>query len=424
MANLQALRGMHDILPEDAPLWNRIRSAAERVALSYDYHEIVTPIVENEHVFLRAVGSETDIGSKEMYAFDDRGGDRVALRPEGTAGVVRSYVEHGMASRPHPLRLWYFGPFFRYDRPQAGRYRQLWQFGVELIGDSTPAGDAEVIDLQHSFYEQLGLSDLTLRINSIGAPTTRQRYEEALNEHFAPHLSTLSGESQRRFETNILRVLDSKEDENHVAIRSAPQILDYLNDDDRKHFEETQRHLDALEIRYVVDPTIVRGLDYYTRTVWEFEPFDESSQSTVGAGGRYDGLIELLGGQATPAVGFGTGIERIALNLREQDLADESETSQLDAVMIPLGEIGITAAFKLAATLRKHGLHIRNGTSDRSLKAQLRSAGRSGARYALIIGEGEVSEGVVQVKAMVADGGQLTVPLDEVSSVLKTTLLS
>ena len=191
-----------------------------------------------------------------------------------------------------------------------------------------------------------------------------------------------------------------------------------------KHFEETQRHLDALEIRYVVDPTIVRGLDYYTRTVWEFEPFDESGQSTVGAGGRYDGLIELLGGQATPAVGFGTGIERIALNLREQDLADESETSQLDAVMIPLGEIGITAAFKLAATLRKHGLHIRNGTSDRSLKAQLRSAGRSGARYALIIGEGEVSEGVVQVKAMAADGGQLTVPLDEVSSVLKTTLLS
>lgn len=424
MANLQALRGMHDILPEDAPLWRRIRSAAERVALSYDYHEIVTPIVENEHVFIRAVGTESDIGSKEMYAFDDRGGDRIALRPEGTAGVVRAYVEHGMASRPHPLRLWYFGPFFRYDRPQAGRYRQLWQFGVELIGDSTPAADAEVIDIEHAFYEQLGLSDLTLRINSIGTPETRRRYEEALSQHLAPHLSTLSGESQRRFENNILRILDSKEDADHIAVRSAPQILDYLNDDDRKHFEETRTYLDDLRIPYVVDPTIVRGLDYYTRTVWEFEPSDGSTQSTVGAGGRYDGLIQLLGGQATPAVGFGTGIERIALNLREQDLADGFETPQLDAVMIPLGEIGTTAALKLAATLRKNGLHIRNGTPGRSLKAQLRSAGRSKARYALIIGEGEVSEGVVQVKTMVTDSDQLTVPLDEVSTVLKTTLLS
>ncbi len=257
MADVRAPRGMHDVLPEDATLWQFIREAARRVAARFDYHEITTPIVEDERVFLRAVGAESDIGSKEMYAFDDRGGDRIALRPEGTAGVVRAYVEHGMASRPHPLRLWYLGPFFRYDRPQAGRYRQLNQFGVELIGDPTPAADAEVIDLQRSFYEEMGLVDLTLRINSIGTPETRARYIEALTEHFAPHVETLSADSRRRFETNVLRILDSKEDAGHEAVQSAPEIIDYLDDDDRAHFDAVRGYLEALDISYVVDPRIV-----------------------------------------------------------------------------------------------------------------------------------------------------------------------
>ena len=410
---------MHDVLPEDAPLWRFIREAAERTAARYDYHEIVTPIVEDERVFLRAVGAESDIGSKEMYAFDDRGGDRIALRPEGTAGVVRAYVEHGMASRPHPLRLWYLGPFFRYDRPQAGRYRQLWQFGVELIGDPSASADVEVIDLERFFYAELGLTDLTLRINSIGTPETRRRYEEALRDHFTPHLETLSRDSQRRLDTNVLRILDSKEDEAHEAVRSAPEILDYLEDEDRAHFEEVRAYLDALDIPYVVDPRIVRGLDYYTRTVWEFEPRDGGSQLAVGAGGRYDGLIQLLGGQPTPATGFGTGIERIALNLRDRGLADAISPPPPAAVTIPLGEAGPAAALKLAAQLRSEGLRIRNGTPGRSLKAQLRSAGRSNACYALIIGDGEVSEGVAQVKPLAAEGDQTAVPFAGVAGAIR-----
>ena len=421
---------MHDVLPEDAPLWSHIRAAAERVAARYDFHQITTPIVEDERLFLRAVGAESDIGSKEMYAFDDRGGDRIALRPEGTAGVVRAYVEHGMSSRPHPLRLWYLGPFFRYDRPQAGRYRQLWQFGVELIGDPSAAADVEVIDLQRAFYAELGLTDLTLRINSIGTPETRQRYEAALRDHFTPHVDTLSRDSQRRFETNVLRILDSKEDEAHEAVRSAPEILDYLDDDDRAHFEEVRAYLDALGITYSVDPRIVRGLDYYTRTVWEFEPPPAGGdpegqrpggQSTVGAGGRYDGLIELLGGQPTPAVGFGTGIERIAINLRDRGLTDAIEPPPPDAVTIPLGEQGPAAALKLAATLRGHGLRIRNGTPGRSLKAQLRSAGRSNARYALIIGDTEAAEGTAQVKPLAAEGDQTSLPFAEVAAALQSS---
>ena len=420
MADLRAPRGMHDVLPEDAPLWRFIRQAAERIAARFDYQEIVTPIVEDERVFLRAVGAESDIGSKEMYSFDDRGGDRIALRPEGTAGVVRAYVEHGMSSRPHPLRLWYLGPFFRYDRPQAGRYRQLWQFGVELIGDPSAAADVEVIDLERAFYAELGLTDLTLRINSIGTPETRRRYEQALRGHFAPHLATLSADSQRRYETNVLRILDSKADEGHEAIRTAPAILDYLEDDDRAHFEQVRAYLDALEIAYVVDPRIVRGLDYYTRTVWEFEPPEAGGQSTVGAGGRYDGLIELLGGQHTPAVGFGTGIERIALNLRDRGLTEDIEAPPVDAVTIPMGESGPAAALKLAAQLRAQGINVRNGTPGRSMKAQLRSAGRSNARYALILGDAEASEGVVQVKPLAAEGDQTTVPLADVADAVRT----
>lgn len=410
---------MHDVLPEDAALWQFIREAARRVAARFDYHEIATPIVEDERVFLRAVGEESDIGSKEMYSFEDRGGDRIALRPEGTAGVVRSYVEHGMASRPHPLRLWYLGPFFRYDRPQAGRYRQLNQFGVELIGDPTPAADAEVMDLQRSFYEEMGLTDLTLRINSIGTPETRARYIEALTTHFAPHVDTLSADSRRRFDTNVLRILDSKEDAGHEAVQSAPEIIDYLDEDDRAHFDAVRGYLDALGITYVVDPRIVRGLDYYTRTVWEFEPADAGGQSTVGAGGRYDGLVEMLGGKPTPAVGFGTGIERIAINLREGVFPDGLPAEPVDVVTVPLGDNGPAAALAVASQLRAVGLKVRNGTPGRSLKAQLRSAGNSNARYALIIGDGEVSEGVAQLKPLAARGDQQTVPLNDVVAAIR-----
>jgi histidyl-tRNA synthetase len=409
---------MHDTLPEDAPLWHHIRDAAERVAARFDYHWITTPLVEDQRVFSRTAGEDSDIVAKEMYVFDDRGGDSIALRPEGTAGVVRAYIEHGMASRPQPLRLCYLGPFFRYDRPQAGRYRQLWQFGIELIGDASPAADAEVIDLQRSFYEELGLTDLVLRVNSIGTPEARELYTEALRNHFAPQLDSLSADSQRRFETNVIRILDSKEEADREALESAPAILDYLDDEDRAHFNAVRAYLDALDVSYVVDPGIVRGLDYYTRTVWEFEPAGRGGQSTVGAGGRYDGLVEMLGGPHTPAVGFGSGIERIALNLRDRGFADGIEDAPLDAVTIPLGDAGPAAALKLARSLRVAGLRIRNGTPGRSLKAQLRSAGNSNARYALIIGENEAAEGVVQLKSLAIAGDQQTLSFDSIPAAL------
>ena len=403
---------MHDILPEDADLWRHIRDAAERVARLYDYRAIETPVVEDASVFLHTAGDESDIVQKEVYLFEDRGGDRLALRPEGTAAACRAYIEHGMSSRPQPMRLFYFGPFFRYDRPQAGRYRQLHQFGVEAIGTDSPAADAELIDLQLTLYRELGLTGLTLRINSVGTAETRRTFAEVLRGHFEPHLATLSRDSQRRFETNILRILDSKEDAQHEAVLSAPSILEHLSDEDRAHFEAVQQHLGDLGIAYEIDPRIVRGLDYYARTVWEVEPQGAGGQSTIGAGGRYDGLIEVLGGPATPAVGFATGIERIALNMREQGLGPTDDAAP-DVVTIPLGDHGPGAALRAAAILRAAGVVVRNGLPGRSMKAAMRAAGVSGARYALIVGDAEAEAGTVVLKPLRGENEQRTVTIDD-----------
>ena len=412
MPQYQAPRGMNDTLPDDAALWRHIRDTAERVARLFDYRAITTPIVEDAGVFLRTVGDESDIVQKEMYVFDDRGGDRLALRPEGTAAICRAHIEHGMGSWPQPVRLFYLGPFFRYDRPQAGRYRQLWQFGAEAIGSDSPALDAELIELQHTLYEALGLTDLVLRINSIGNAESRARYVEALRDYFRPLLPGLSKDSQRRFETNVLRILDSKEAQDRDAVGSAPSILAFLSEEDAAHFESVKAALEAVGIAYEVDPYIVRGLDYYSRTVWEFEPQSAGGQSTVGAGGRYDGLIELLGGQPTPGVGFATGIERIAMNLRERGLGP-SEEQALDVVTIPLGEAGATAAASVARDLRAAGISVRTGVPGRSMKAALRAADASGAAYAVIIGDREAAEGVVQLKPLRGDGEQRTVAVGE-----------
>ena len=383
---------MHDLLPEDAALWRHVRDTAERVARLFDYRQVQTPLVEDAAVFLRTVGDESDIVAKEMYVFEDRGGDRLALRPEGTAAVCRAYLEHGMGSRPQPVRLYYFGPMFRYDRPQAGRYRQLWQFGVECIGDPSPAADVEVIELQRTLYAELGLGDLVLRINSIGTAETRHRYVELLREHFRPHVATLSRDSQRRFETNVLRILDSKEDAAHPAVLTAPSILDHLEPDDAQHFAEVRALLDALGVAYEVDPRIVRGLDYYARTVWEFEPAGGGGQSTVGAGGRYDGLIELLGGPHTPGTGFATGIERIMLNLRERGPAvPQRRTDGVDLYLAVTSDKAVPTAFRLASAMRKAGSSVVIGDSTRSIRAQMRQADALGARYAETIGAREVA---------------------------------
>ncbi len=416
MAELQAPRGMSDLLPEDEALWRFVRDTAERVARSFDYRLINTPIVEDVRVFARTSGDESDIVSKEMYVFEDRGGGQLALRPEGTASVCRAYLEHGMASRPQPVRLYYFGPMFRYDRPQAGRYRQLWQFGAECIGDPSPAADAEAIELQHTIFRELGLDNLVLRINSIGTAETRRGYTEHLREHLRPHLETLSHDSQRRLETNALRILDSKEDAAHPALREAPSILDHLSGEDAEHFAAVRSLLDAAGIAYEVDHRIVRGLDYYARTVWEFEPPSEDgeagTQATVGAGGRYDGLIELLGGPPTPGTGFATGIERTLLNLRARGI-EAPESPSVDVVTIPLGEQGAAAALRLAQALRAAGLAVRAGIPGRSLRAQLRGANASGARYAAIVGDDEAARSVVQLKPLATDSEQREVAVGD-----------
>ena len=422
MADLQAPRGMSDLLPEDEALWRFVRDTAERVARSYDYRLIATPIVEDARVFARTAGDESDIVSKEMYVFEDRGGGSLALRPEGTAAVCRAYIEHGMGSRPQPVRLYYLGPMFRYDRPQAGRYRQLWQFGVECIGDPSPAADAEIIELQHTLFRELGLDDLTLSINSIGTAETRRAYVDALREHLRPHLGGLSHDSQRRFDSNVLRILDSKEDAAHPALRTAPSILDYLDDDDARHFDEVRALLDASGVAYEVAPRIVRGLDYYARTVWEFEPPAADGdaggqQGTVSAGGRYDGLIELLGGPPTPGTGTAMGIERTVLNLRARAISPPSDAPP-DVVTIPLGEHGPAASLRLARTLRASGLVVRAGTPGRSMRAQLRAAATSGARYAAILGDREASSGVVQLRRL-ADGEQVEAPLGDAAGVVR-----
>ena len=409
---------MNDTLPEDAELWRHIRDTAERVARLFDYRQITTPIVEDAGVFLRSVGDESDLVQKEMYLFEDRGGDRLALRPEGTAAVCRAYLEHGMGSRPQPVRLFYIGPFFRYDRPQAGRYRQLWQFGAEAIGSDSPAVDAELIELQAMLYRELGLTDLVLRINSIGTAESRARYIEALREHFWPYLGSLSKDSQRRFETNVLRILDSKEEQDRAAVASAPSILDFLDETDTLHFTHVKRFLESAGIEYVVDPFIVRGLDYYTRTVWEFEPASAAGQSTVGAGGRYDGLMELLGGPATPGVGFATGIERIAINLREQGRGPSAEQA-VDVVTVPLGDTGAAAALRVASMLRAAGVSVRAGVPGRSMKAAMRAADASGAAYALIIGDREAAEGVATLKPLRGDGEQRTVAFAELAAAIR-----
>ena len=408
---------MHDLLPEDEELWRFVRDTAERVARLFDYRLISTPIVEDSRVFLRTVGDESDIVSKEMYLFEDRGGDRLALRPEGTAAVCRAYLEHGMASRPQPVRLAYFGPMFRYDRPQAGRYRQLWQFGVECIGDASPSADVEVIELQRTLYEELGLGDLTLRINSIGTAETRRRYIEALRAHLEPHVATLSRDSQRRFETNVLRILDSKEDAQHPALLSAPSILDYLDEGDAAHFTEVRALLDGLGVAYEVDPRIVRGLDYYARTVWEFEPAGAGGQSTVGAGGRYDGLIELLGGPHTPGVGFATGIERIMLNLR--DRATSVAEPVVDLYVAPLSEAVQGAAMHAARRARAAGFAVRAGFPGRGLRAHFRAAEGASARFIAIVGEAEAARDAVQLKALAGDAEQVEVAFDDLGAALR-----
>ena len=409
----QAARGTTDILPEEQPYWRYVEKAIADITRIYGYKRIDTPIFEDTSLFQRSAGEYTDIVQKEMYTFDDRGGNSLTLKPEGTPAVCRAYIQHGMHNLPQPVKLYYISPIFRYDRPQAGRYRQHYQFGCEAIGDDDPAIDAEVIDIAWRFYKSLGLSDISLQLNSIGCKECRPEYLNILKDYYNKHTSNLCADCKTRLEKNPLRLLDCKQASCQSIAQNAPHSIDGLCPACAIHFKQLHKYLGLLGIPFSINHRLVRGLDYYTRTVFEIQPEDEGGQSTIGGGGRFDGLIEELGGKPTPAAGFAAGIERIILNLKKQNITIPIPPV-LEVFIAYLGEKARDEAIKLTASLRKEGISVISATGGKSLKAQLRQANTLGARYAVIIGEEEVKAGTVTLRDM-ADARQETVALSELA---------
>ncbi len=416
MSKYKAPRGTFDVLPEEQKYWRYVRDKAEELAARYGYQRIDTPTFEEAGLFVRSVGQGTDIVEKETYTFEDRGGNELTLRPEGTAPVVRAYLEHGMYNLPQPVRLYYFCSVFRYERPQAGRYREHHQFGVEALGDGDPAIDAEVISLGWSLMARLGLRDLSLVINSIGDPACRPAYVQRLREYYADKVDRLCPDCRRRLERNPLRLLDCKEEGCQAVKVGAPRMLDYLCQPCREHWEALLRYLSHMGLAYRIDHRLVRGLDYYTRTVFEIQPPVEGGQSTILAGGRYDGLAQDIGGRPTPGIGFGTGIERLVLNLKRQEVP-VPETTPRPVVVVSMADGASDAAFKLAHDLRSHGVPTLLAPRGKSARAQMRYAGAMDAQYVVILGEDELKEGTASVKDM-GTGEQKRVPLAQVAQEL------
>ena len=392
-------KGTKDVLPAEAYKWHFIENTARKIASLYDLKEIRTPVFEHTELFLRGVGDTTDIVNKEMYTFLDKGERSITLKPEGTAGVVRSFIENGLASGVLPLKMYYFTPVFRYERPQAGRLREHHQFGVEIFGGKGADTDAEVILLARDYIRALGVEGVELNLNSIGCKHCRPKFNEALKEYLRPHLAQMCPTCNARFEKNPLRILDCKEEDCSKINENAPKTTDFLCDECREHFEQLKSILDACGVRYTLNPKLVRGLDYYSKTVFEFVSTSIGSQGTVLGGGRYDTLIENLGGPSTPAVGFGSGIERMLLVL-ENTGREIPRESALGAYVAGMDEGGRAAAFMLANDLRQAGISADCDHAMRSVKAQFKYAGKVGARYVIVIGSNELESGLYTVKDM------------------------
>ncbi|MBL1263684.1 histidine--tRNA ligase [Candidatus Methylomicrobium oryzae] len=401
MANhIQAIRGMHDVLPDQAPLWQYAEQVIREVLGAYGYNEIRTPIVEKTELFKRSIGEVTDIVEKEMYTFDDRNGDSLTLRPEGTAGCLRACLEHGLlANQAH--RLWYYGPMYRHERPQKGRYRQFYQLGVETYGMAGPDIDAELILIMHRLWQRLGIREkIRLEINSLGTIAERSAYRESLVGYFKAHLDQLDADSLRRLETNPLRILDTKNPAMKDVVSGAPALMDYLGEASRAHFDGFRQILDDLGVAYEINMRLVRGLDYYCNTVFEWVTDELGSQGTVCAGGRYDGLIEQLGGKASHAVGFAMGIERVLALV--ESLADVPVSRTVDAYLIRVGEQAERAGMRFAESLRTEvpELKLQVHCGGGSFKSQFKKADKSGAEFAVILGDDEVSRGEIAVKPL------------------------
>ncbi|MFW6067582.1 MAG: histidine--tRNA ligase [Myxococcota bacterium] len=395
MEKLRAVRGMNDILVDETPRWRRIEERFRALAARYGYGEVRFPLLEPTALFVRSIGETTDIVEKEMYTFVDKGEHSLTLRPEGTASAARAFIEHS-AHAKQPVHKWiYLGPMFRRERPAKGRFRQFHQLGAELFGDPGPHCDAEMIDMVVAFLDDIGVRDIQVLVNSLGGPETRPRYRGALLAYLRPHAERLCPDCRRRMETNPLRVLDCKVEADAEVARGAPRILDFLGEDDQSHFEDLTATLEALGTPHEVDPTLVRGLDYYTRTLFEVRGRGGNlgAQNALCGGGRYDGLVESLGGPSTPAIGFAMGIERLLLTLPPE--ADQAPLDAFVAVASP--ELRVEAT-RLCRDLRRDGLRVDADLRGQSLKSQLRRADRSGARAALVLGGDEVARGTVQLK--------------------------
>ncbi len=395
MGAIQALRGTRDILPDEVGYWQQVEAIARDILARAAYREIRTPLFEQTELFERGIGEATDVVGKEMYTFVDRGDRSITLRPEGTAGVVRSLIEHNLMAQGGVQRLWYVGAMFRYERPQAGRQRQFHQLGVEVLGSADPRADVEAIAIASQILQTLGLQRLQLQLNSVGNPTDRQRYREALVTYFTPYQAELDPDSQDRLSRNPLRILDSKDPRTIEIAQAAPSILDYLGEESRQHFDRVQHLLTSLSIAYELNPRLVRGLDYYTDTAFEITSADLGAQATVCGGGRYNGLVRELGGGDVPAIGWAIGLERLILLLQQ---LQAPPTVSLDFYIVSRGEAAEGQATVLAQKLRQGGFAVELDLSGSAFGKQLKRADRSGAIACLILGEEEAAKGIVQLK--------------------------
>jgi len=418
--NYQSLTGMHDVLPGDQVYFKRIQKVVESVTNSYTFEKIETPILEFAEVFQKSVGNDTDIVDKEMYTFRTKGGDLVSLRPEGTAPVMRSYLEHGMHNLPQPVKLWYVGPFFRYERPQAGRFRQFHQFGFEAIGDSSPSIDGQIIQMSYDVLKELGFKNLTIEVNSIGDSECRPYFKKILTSYFKSRRSSLCGDCQRRLKENPLRILDCKEEKCQRVKAGAPQSIDHLCEKCHAHFKEVLEFLDELELPYTLNPYLVRGLDYYTKTVFEIVETTEDGKAlgSLSGGGRYDNLSKMLGGRDTPGCGSASGMERIVSLMKTREMKTGPKQEEPKIFLAQLGQLAKRKSMKLFEEFRDAKIAVAESFSKDSLKAQLRTANKMNIKWVLIFGQKEALEDFITLRDM-DTGVQKEIKLNKVVEEMK-----
>ena len=411
-----APKGTKDIMPSQVYKWHYVEKKFAEICDRFGFKEIRTPVFEHTELFTRGVGDTTDIVQKEMYTFNDHGNRSITLKPEGTSPAVRAFVEHKQYAEVQPTKLYYVTPCYRYEKPQSGRLREFHQFGIEIFGTSSMLADADVICLGHDFLKEMGITDIELRINSVGCPNCRKKHREALREYLKPRYDELCDTCKSRYETNPMRIIDCKSEICQEIVKDAPMMIDFLCDDCKKAFEDVQKDLDAMGIEYVIDPRIVRGLDYYTKTAFEFVTTKIGAQGTVCGGGRYDNLIEEVGGPSTPGVGFGLGIERL-LMLMDACGYEIPEPEPVDAFIAVMGDAATAFGLKLIRQLRLAGVKAEMDTLQRNIKGQFKYADRLNAKYTIVIGDNELAEGVVSVKEM-ATSDQKQVKVEDVIKVL------